>query len=87
MIRKRDFKGLNIKSDDFMIETEIEAKAIKKRFKIIEIPIKLSHRMGGSSKFFRQPRQWLKIRKFIKKNNRLVSKKPEVYRVVDYSRS
>lgn len=62
-IRRKDWDKLNLTSDAFEIETEINIKAIKQGFIIKEVPIPHLKRCGGvgKSKFTRSPEQWLKI--------------------------
>jgi glycosyltransferase involved in cell wall biosynthesis len=62
-IRKDAWKKLNIKSNDFLIETEMNLKAIEHGLKIGEISIPILPRCEGllKSKFARNPNQWVKI--------------------------
>ena len=62
-IRKKDWERLDLKSDNFGIETEINLKAIKLGFKIGEVNIPNLKRCGGvlRSKFLTSPRAWLMI--------------------------
>jgi glycosyltransferase involved in cell wall biosynthesis len=64
-IRRKDWDKLNLTSNAFEIETEINIKAIKQGFTIEEVPIPHLKRCGGTgkSKFARSPEQWLKISK------------------------
>jgi hypothetical protein len=54
---------LNLKSNDFLIETEMNLKAIEYNLKIGEISIPILPRCGGllKSKLVRSPSQWMKI--------------------------
>ena len=61
---KRDaWNVLNLKSNDFLIETEMNLKAIEYGLKIGEISIPILSRCGGllKSKLVRNPNQWIKI--------------------------
>lgn len=69
-IRKKDWKKLNLQSDDFKIETEMNVKAVKQGFVIKEVPIPHLKRCGGglkSSKLLNDPQQMLEIYKLILK--------------------
>lgn len=62
-IRKSTWNMLNLKSNDFLIETEMNLKAVEHNLKIGEVLIPILPRCGGilKSKFIRNPRQWIKI--------------------------
>jgi len=62
-IRRKDWDRLDLKSNDFDIETEMNIKAIKNKLKIAEVPIPNLKRGGGmqGSKFLKSPKMWLKI--------------------------
>lgn len=62
-IRRKDWDALNLKSDYFEIETEMNIKAIKKKFIIKDIHIPNIARADGitNSKLFGDPRMWFKI--------------------------
>ena len=70
MLRKNTWNKLNLKSNDFMIELEMEVSMAKNKMKVIEIPIPCLKRAGGRSKFF-YPRNWKTVwnmRKYVKQN-------------------
>lgn len=70
MLRKETWKKLNLKSNDFMIELEMEVSMAKNKMKVIELPIPCLKRAGGHSKFF-YPRNWKTVwnmRKYVKQN-------------------
>ena len=62
-IKKDTWNMLNLKSNDFLIETEMNLKAIEYNLKIGEISIPILPRCGGllKSKLVRSPSQWIKI--------------------------
>jgi len=62
-IRRKDWDKLDLKSDYFEIETEMDIKAIKKGFVIKEVAIPNLKRGGGlkNSKLISSPRMWLRI--------------------------
>jgi len=84
-IRKSDWKKLNLKSHDFRIELEMEINAVRKNFKIIEIPHERSKRYGKSNLTLSLS-DWKKIFGFVRKNQKFLNKKPTIYRLIDYSR-
>jgi len=68
-IRRKDWDSLNLKSNTFEIETEMNIKAIKGGFIIKEVKIPHLKRCGGilKSKFGANPKMWFKIfRLFLK---------------------
>jgi glycosyltransferase involved in cell wall biosynthesis len=67
VMRKETWKKLKLKSKDFLIESEMNIKAKKLGLKICEVFIPVYLRIGGifSSKLFRNPKQWIKIIKYI----------------------
>lgn len=74
-IRRKDWDKLDLKSDGFEIETEMDIKAIENKFVIKEVLIPNLKRCGGlkKSKFGSNPKAWLGISKmvwkyFLKKN-------------------
>jgi glycosyltransferase involved in cell wall biosynthesis len=75
--RKRDWKRLNVKSKNFVIETEIEVKAVKNGFKTIEFPIISRERMGSKSKYLRSPNDIVEIYKYIIKNRSAIKNSPK----------
>ncbi|MCK4730044.1 MAG: glycosyltransferase family 2 protein [Candidatus Aenigmarchaeota archaeon] len=68
-IRKKDFEKLNLKSNDFTIETEMNLKSIKNDFKVGQINTPLLPRCGGikESKFIWDVKSWIKITKMVLK--------------------
>lgn len=62
-IKRKDWDALGLESDYFEIETEMNIKAIKKKFIIKEIHIPNLKRADGitGSKLFADPKMWLKI--------------------------
>ncbi|MEM5853227.1 MAG: glycosyltransferase family 2 protein [Candidatus Aenigmatarchaeota archaeon] len=62
-IKKSTWDTLNLRSNDFLIETEMNLKAIEHNLKVGEISIPILPRCGGvlKSKLVRNPRQWIKI--------------------------
>ncbi len=63
-IRRRDWDKLDLKSDYFEIETEMDIKAIKHNFRIGEIHIPNLRRSDGlfrNSRFLASPVVWFKI--------------------------
>lgn len=63
IIKRKIWDRLNMKSDDFFIETEMNIKIAKLKLKIAEVPIPILPRMDGilNSKFIRSINQELKI--------------------------
>lgn len=67
-IRRKDWDRLNLKSDDFKIETEMNIKAVKEGFIIKEVPIPHLKRCGGGlkgSKLLKDHKQIIELYKFI----------------------
>lgn len=65
-IRRKDWDRLNLESDDFKIETEMNIKAMKLGFRIKEVPIPHLKRCGGglrASKLAFNPHQYFEISK------------------------
>lgn len=62
-IRRKDWDKLNLKSNYFEIETEMNIKAIKNNFKVKQVIIPNLKRCGGmlKSKFGTNPKMWFKI--------------------------
>ncbi|MDP1890048.1 MAG: glycosyltransferase family 2 protein [Gemmatimonadaceae bacterium] len=62
-IRRKDWNKLDLKSDAFEIETEMDIKAMKKGFRIKEVRIPNLKRCGGisKSKFASNPKMWFRI--------------------------
>lgn len=66
IIRKRDWQKLDLKSNDFKIETEMNIKAMKQGFVVKEVAIPHLKRCGGglkASKLVYNPKQWFEISK------------------------
>jgi len=61
-IKKKDWDKLDLKSNAFEIETEMNIKAIKAEFKIKEVTIPNLKRCG-KSKFGTNPKMWFKVSK------------------------
>jgi glycosyltransferase involved in cell wall biosynthesis len=80
VIRKKDWQKLDLTSNDFKIETEMNIKAMKQGWIIKEIAIPHLKRCGGglkASKLVFNPQQWFEISKmFLKyfKEEKLTSK-------------
>jgi glycosyltransferase involved in cell wall biosynthesis len=67
LMRKETWNKLNLKSHDFLIETEMEVKMAKNKMKVIEIPIPCIKRIGRS----KWDSSWgtlFRIRNYVKKN-------------------
>jgi glycosyltransferase involved in cell wall biosynthesis len=64
-IRKADFEKLNLESEEFEIEAEMNIKAWKRGFKIAELPIKYLKRKGRSKFAFALGNQLRIIRMLI----------------------
>ena len=66
-IRRTDWDTLNLQSNEFEIETEMNIRAIEEGFTIEQILIPNLKRAGGfgGSKFARNPTQWVKIYKMM----------------------
>lgn len=62
-IRRKDWDALDLESDYFEIETEMNIKAVKRNFIIKEIHIPNLRRADGitGSKLFTDPKMWFKI--------------------------
>jgi glycosyltransferase involved in cell wall biosynthesis len=69
LMRKETWNKLNLKSQDFLIETEMEVKMAKNKMRVIEIPIPCIKRIGRS-KWDASLGTMLKIRKYVKRNER-----------------
>jgi len=68
LLRKKTWYDLNLKSNDFMIEMEMEVAMAKKAMKVIEVPIPCLKRAGGRSKFITNWKILFRMRSFIKEN-------------------
>ena len=67
LMRKETWNKLNLESNDFLIETEMEIKMAKNKMTVIEIPIPCIKRIGRS----KWDASWgtlLKIRKYVNQN-------------------
>ncbi|OGZ63146.1 MAG: hypothetical protein A2639_03030 [Candidatus Staskawiczbacteria bacterium RIFCSPHIGHO2_01_FULL_34_27] len=62
-IRRKDWDALNLKSDGFEIETEMNIKAMKNHFKIEQVLLPNLRRSGGvtASKFLLSPKSIIKV--------------------------
>ncbi|MDI6806193.1 MAG: glycosyltransferase family 2 protein [Candidatus Aenigmarchaeota archaeon] len=71
-IRKEDWYALDLKSNEFEIEAEMNVKCINKGFKISVVPIPCLKRGGGllKSKLVTNPKQWLPILNIVIKHIR-----------------
>jgi glycosyltransferase involved in cell wall biosynthesis len=69
LMRKETWKKLSLRSHDFLIETEMEVKMAKNKMRVIEIPIPCIKRIGRS-KWDKSLGTMLKIRKYVKKNEK-----------------
>ncbi|MBT9159611.1 MAG: glycosyltransferase family 2 protein [Dehalococcoidia bacterium] len=66
VIRKKDWQKLDLESNDFKIETEMNIKVMKQGFVVKEVAIPHLKRCGGglkASKLVYNPRQWFEISK------------------------
>jgi glycosyltransferase involved in cell wall biosynthesis len=69
LMRKETWSRLSLRSNDFMIETEMEVQMAKNKMKVIEIPIPCIKRIGRS----KWDASWgtvLKIRNYVKRNEK-----------------
>jgi glycosyltransferase involved in cell wall biosynthesis len=69
LMRKETWNKLNLRSHDFLIETEMEVKMAKNKMCVIEIPIPCIKRVGRSKWDSSLGTMW-KIRKYVKKNEK-----------------
>ena len=69
LMRKETWNKLNLGSHDFLIETEMEVKMAKNKMCVIEIPIPCIKRVGRS-KWDSSLGTMLKIRKYVKRNEK-----------------
>jgi glycosyltransferase involved in cell wall biosynthesis len=69
LLRKKTWNKLNLRSHDFLIETEMEVKMAKNKMRVIEIPIPCIKRVGRSKWDSSWGTMW-KIRKYIKRNEK-----------------
>jgi len=69
LMRKETLNKLNLRSHDFLIETEMEVKMAKNKMRVIEIPIPCIKRIGRS-KWDSSLGTMLKIREYVKRNEK-----------------
>ncbi|HLC59113.1 MAG TPA: glycosyltransferase family 2 protein [archaeon] len=71
-MRREDWDRLNLKSNDFTIEAEMNINSFKMNFKVKEVPIPHLKRGGGlmKSKLVTDPKMWMKILRFVLKHVR-----------------
>jgi glycosyltransferase involved in cell wall biosynthesis len=69
LMKKETWKKLHLKSNDFLIETEMEVNMAKNKMQVIEIPIPCIKRIG-KSKWDSSIGTMLKIRKYVKTNEK-----------------
>ncbi len=69
LMRKETWNKLNLRSHDFLIETEMEVKMAKNKMRVIEIPIPCLKRIGRS-KWDSSLGTMLKIREYVKQNEK-----------------
>ena len=69
LMRKETWNKLNLKSQDFLIETEMEVKMAKNKMKVIEVPIPCIKRVGRSKWDSSLGTMW-KIRNYVKRNEK-----------------
>lgn len=69
LMRKETWNKLQLKSHDFLIETEMEVKMAKNKMRVIEIPIPCIRRIGRSKWDFSLGTM-LKIVEYVKKNEK-----------------
>jgi glycosyltransferase involved in cell wall biosynthesis len=69
LMRKETWNKLNLRSHDFLIETEMEVKMAKNKMQVIEIPIPCIKRIGRS-KWDASLGTMLKIRNYVKRNEK-----------------
>jgi len=81
LMRKKTWYDLNLKSNDFMIELEMEVEMAKRSIEVIEVPIPCLKRIGGKSKFFSDWGIFWKMRNFLKENENYL-KNLNVIRIV-----
>ena len=70
-MKKTDFHRLNLSSNGFTIETEMDIKALSQGFNIVEMPIRIMERKG-KSKFLFNFRSHLKIIHLLRSNTKTV---------------
>ncbi len=67
VLRKETWNKMNLKSNDFLIESEMNVRAIELGLKVDSVPIPHLKRAGGlfNSKLVTNPKQWLKITSYL----------------------
>ena len=68
-VKTTDFHRLNLSSNGFAIETEMDIKALSHGFRIVEVPIRIMERKG-KSKFLFNFRSHLKIIHLLRSNTK-----------------
>lgn len=66
-VKKTDFHRLNLSSNGFAIETEMDIKALSQGFRFVEVPIRITERKG-KSKFLFNFRSHLQIIHLLRSN-------------------
>ena len=69
VMKKKIWNQLNLKSHNFMIETEMEVEMAKRKMTVAEIPIPCIKRIGQSKWDFSW-KTWLQISKYLRKNGK-----------------
>ena len=69
VMKKRIWNQLDLKSHNFMIETEMEVEMAKRRMRVAEIPIPCIKRIGQSKWDFSW-KTWLQISKYLRENGK-----------------
>lgn len=69
VMRKSIWSQLNLKSNNFFIETEMEVEMAKRRMTVAEIPIPCIKRIGRSKWDFSW-RTWLQITRYVHENEK-----------------
>lgn len=89
--RKKSWKRLRIRSNDFRVETEMEIEAVKRGFRIAEMTMPMQSRLSGS-KFLSSPQQLRNVAMCMLHGRKILkSKKPEIrkfrdFRMIDYGK-
>jgi glycosyltransferase involved in cell wall biosynthesis len=73
MMRKDTWNKLNLNSEGFMIEIEMEVEMAKRGMKVAEIPIPYILRIGGKSKFIWNWKTIWEMKKYINDNEKYLS--------------
>ncbi|MCW4017838.1 MAG: glycosyltransferase family 2 protein [Candidatus Bathyarchaeota archaeon] len=86
VMRKNVWNKLNLKSNNFFIETEMEVEMAKRRMIVAEIPIPCMKRIGQSKWDFSW-KTWIQITKYARENETYLKKLNVVrYRNIETSR-